>query len=494
MSAQYHTGETVTFTIAWPPQTGIPGRIEPEIDELSIDRYPFTRHHQAIVAAQVHIDVARHAASQDGQPQSDNHARVAFEQAVLAKQCLHYAYLIIPSDEESAKDEITSLVAAADQLLVENQRPELPHYRDAEQQNAQDLELALAEAQAHHKALLDIKASIKAIPAEDLLEQEVAGVHMQDEHDDPSTPEDERNKGLIRMAAYLGDPPRGRAPEIRALTEYRALLNPLVEHANEVIFTHELTVKQNIGEHASRHGADIWGMTDELYGTEGIFFETHTCEQRCTNHRFPQHHNGHNIFMAYMHNGVRYIQAATEPFPSGLPRSRALSITEHMREFLEKTDPFEDFPQDERHYWRILHDLNGAIAVGVHDIDQLSISFTHEDLTKTSLPTEGLMQHILHAIALDNLHAVRFLAGAVIPSKYLTPNEQQVKAVIEAAQAAGMDTHQLAYLAESLYRDPATTGVIHTMPTPEVTDQIKENLKYLPEPNRQHLAARLRPL
>ena len=292
------------------------------------------------------------------------------------------------------------------------------------------------------------------------------------------------------MAAYLGDPPQGRNPRVRELPDYQAIIEPLVENANEVIFAHELKVKQVVGHQAAEHGADTWGMTDELYGTEGLELDTHTCDERCKEHKAPRHNDGYNIFMAYMHNGIRYIQAATEPFPNGFPRPRALHITERIREFLEETDDdiFNDDIHEERAYWRILHDLHGAVAVGVHDINPLSIEITHDDIAGGELTERGMMQQILHTIALDNLHAARFLAGATIPTEYLAPDERQVKAIINAAQHADMDAHQMAYLAEALYQDPLTVGVIRPKVDAEIAKPVQENLMDLPKTNKRHLA------
>ena len=482
----------VPATIAWPPETGIAGNIDPAIDEMTIENYPFEGHDQAMVAAQVHIDIAQHAASRTNQPESDNDARIAFVNAVIAKQCVHYAYLDDGYNYPEPTGIAASLVATADQLLVNNQRTPAPQTPHPEDQLAQDLDIALAEARAHSATLASIAQFIADLPHDDLLAAELASDH-ESKDQDPPTPEEERHKGLVRMAAYLGDPPHGRDPCIRELPAYQAVLEPLVQNANQIIFAHELKVRQVVGNHAAHHGADTWGMTDELYGTEGLELDTHTCDEKCEGHKAPRHNDGYNIFMAYMHNGIRYIQAATEPFPHGFPRPRALEITERIREFLEETDDdlFYADIQEERAYWRILHDLDGAVAVGVHDINPLSIEFTHLDITDGTTTEQGLMQHILHAIALDNLHAARFLAGATMPTKYFVPEEHQVKAVIDAAQNAGMDAHQVDYLAEALYQDPLTVGVIRPKVDAEIAKRVQENHTALPEANNRHLALQL---
>ena len=485
---------TIPVTITWPPETGIEGHIDPAIDEITIDNYPFEGHHQAMVAAQVHIDIAQHAASRTDQPESDNDARIAFENAVIAKQCIHYAYLDAGHNYPEPTDNAATLIATADQLLVNNQRAPTPTKHRHEELLDQDLEIALAEARAHSAALETIVQLVEQLPHDNLLAAEVNSQHRP-EDPEPPTPEEERNTGLIRMASYLGDPPKGRNPRIRELPAYQAVIRPLVQNANQVIFAHELNIKQVMGDHAIRHEADAWGMTDELYGTEGIEIDTHTCDERCHVSQATRHSDGHNIFMAYMHNGIRYIQAATEPFPHGFPRPRALQITERIRTFLEKTyenDLFDDDLEDDRPYWRILHDLHGAVAVGVHDIDPLSIEMTHTPIIGGQPTEEGLMQHILHAIALDNLHAARFLAGATIPTRHLVPDERQVKAIIHAAQHAGMDAHQVAYLAEALYQDPLTAGVIHPKTDEIITKRVQQDHMDLPKANNRHLALRLR--
>ena len=499
MSRQRKPERPVPVTIAWPPETGIKGNIDPVIDDITIENYPFEGFSQAIVAAQVHIDIARHAASRPDQPTSDNDARIAFENAVIAKQCIHYAYLDAGHYYPEPTDEASALIATADQLLVNNQRAPAPTNRRQEELLDQDLEIALAEARAHSAALETIVQLIEQLPHDDLLAAEVAR-QDQSEDTDPPTPEDDRNTGLVRMASYLGDPPKGRTPRIRELPAYQAVIKPLVQNANQVIFAHELTVKQVMGDHAIRHGADAWGMTDELYGTEGIEIDTHECDESCHVSQAPHH----NIFMAYMHNGIRYIQAATEPFPEGFPRPRALLITERIRAYLQETyedyifdddrednDIFDDDREDNRAYWRILHDLQGAVSVGVHDIDPLSIEMTHTPIVGGQPIEDGLMQHILHAIALDNLHAARFLIGITMPTRYLVPDERQVKAVIHAAQQAGMDAHQVAYLAEALYQDPLTLGVIQPKTDGKITKRVQQNYTDLPEANNRHLVLRL---
>ena len=490
---------TIPVTIAWPPETGIEGHIDPAVDELTIEHYPFEGNAQAMVAAEVHIDIARHAASRTNQPESDNDARIAFENAVIAKQCIHYSYIDAAENFPEPTGIAATLVANADQLLVDNQRAPAPQTHLHDEQLTHDLEIAIAEARAHFTALQTIAQIIKHLPHDDLLLTEISN-QDQSEDTDPPTPEKERNTAMVRMAAYLGDPPRGRDLRIRYLPDYKPFIEPLVQAANEIIFAHELTVKQVVGLHATQHGADVWAMTDELYGTEGIEIDDHTCDERCEVSQAPRHHDGHNIFMAYMHNGLRYIQAATEPFPPGFPRARALQITERIRKFLEGMPDEDTLDEDildsltfnnDRPYWRILHDLHGAVTVGVHDIDPASISYAHEDITGGELIKEGLMQHILHAVALDNLHAARFLAGAEMPTKYFVPDERQVKAVIHAAQHAGMDAHQVAYLAEALYQDPLTVGVIQPKVDQKTTKCVQENLMDLPKVNTQHLANRL---
>ena len=147
MSTNRTPQRPVPATITWPPQTGIAGNIDPAIDESTIENYPFEGHDQAMVAAQVHIDIARHAASRTNQPESDNDARIAFENAVIAKQCIHYAYLDAGHNYPEPTGIEATMVATADQLLVNNQRAPAPKTHRPEEQLAQDLEIAPSRGQ-----------------------------------------------------------------------------------------------------------------------------------------------------------------------------------------------------------------------------------------------------------------------------------------------------------------------------------------------------------
>ena len=426
--------------------------------------------------------MAEHAATGADGPKSDNRALIAFENAVIAKQCLHYAYNEMEYNGPKMTEEGAALLKKADRLLADNHRP-LAARQYFEGKDQQDLELALIEAGAHAAALEDITPRTAQMLQDDILRAEVDQSNPTDD-EETLTPEEEYNLGLVRMAAYLGDPPRGRDPRVRQTAEYKAVIEPLVNNANRIIFAHELKVKQIVGYHAIRCGADTWAMTDELYGTEGIEIETH--DHGAGHHWYSHHyhHDGHNIFIAYMHNGVRYIQAATELFPKGFPRSRALEIVERIREYLKETD--EEEPSDERPFWRILHDLHGAVSVGVHDVDPLFIQILHDELADIQAE-KGVFERLLQTMALDNLHAARFLAGAVIPTSTITCTDQQVSAVAEAAAQAGMDANQVAYLVESLYRDPLTAGVLRPMTNHEVIEIINLNYKDIPEENQQYL-------
>lgn len=477
-------------TLAWPPDSGMTGRISVTIDEMTVREQPFEGPGQAMVAAEIHIEVARQAAGPTGKAGSYIGAHIAFENAVIAKQCIHYSEVAQGRDGYDADEPTTQLIRAADDLISANTPKEQTRPNHARDLDIRELDLAIAEAEAHAAIVQAIAGRIADVPYDDLLAEELDSRETGSDYDDPAplSPDEDRIYGLVRMAAYLGDPPKGRDTRIRYQDAYQETLEPLIESANRIIFAHELKIKEQIGEHAAQHRVDHWEMTDELHGLDDLYFDCHSCEEYCGARSAARHNGKDDILMAYMHNGVRYIQAATEPFPKGFPRERALEFTETIHESLADSDPM--LPMNERSFWRILHDLHGAITVGVHDIDPVAVEIVQQDIAGGK-PAKGLRQHVIHALALDNLHAARFLASATIETTRMSPTEQQVKEVIEAAQKSGMDSHQVAYLAEALYRDPPTLGVIRPAASEDIIQEVKENLMNLPAANNYHLARQL---
>ena len=101
-----------------------------------------------------------------------------------------------------------------------------------------------------------------------------------------------------------------------------------------------------------------------------------------------------------------------------------------------------------------------------------------------------MVQYLIHSAATDNSHAAGFPAGSTIPAVRFMPTDQQVNAMAEAAQQASMDAHQVAFLAEAMYRDPATLGIIPTRPD-EAIREVAQSPITLPEPNHSCLVHRL---
>lgn len=459
-------------TIAWPPATSLTGRIEPEIDELNIDVQPFEGYGQALTAARIHLDIALNAAPDPSDP--DVAPQVAFENAVRAKHCLHYARL--EHDDYPPSDYENTLLASADRLLVKNHRPDARRPHDGRQRHEQDRALAITEARAHAGALADVIALMESKPDPDETPQEV----IQEWH-----------TGLVRMAAYLADPPRGRGTPFREGETYRQVMSQLVAEVNKIIFANEHLIKTDIGCQAAAHPDEPYDLLDELYGTEGFETTFHDCGPSCLPEEDPHLRNqGHEIIFAFMHNGVRFVRAATEPMPQEYPQKAALCLIDALRQELDAIQ--EEAPEYEyRHFWHDLHDLQAAASVGVHAIYPLDLETIHDDLMP-DLPRPGIVQYLLHSATMENLHAVRFLTSAVIPTARFAPTDQQVEAVIEAARANGMDGHQVAFLAAAMYRDPAMVGSGRPQPDERAIEEVAQRSIRLPEPNHSYLVHRLK--
>lgn len=471
MATEQERYEEAAPALRWPEQTALAGAISPDIDEMTVCIEPFDSYEQAMVAADIHVMVAREITALAPAAEEPHHRRLAFQNAVRARQCVHYAQYAAQTDHWEPTDREARIIAESGEMLARNQpvtEAGLPDRADFNEQ----VSAALSEALAHERTIDHITQLLADTPADNLLREEAD----QREIDGADAPHpgpaqrairsghDDHIAGLVRMAAYLGDPPEGRREEIRRSGRYGEAIERLVSRANRVIVRHELTVRQVIGEQAAWHGADAWEMTDELTSADGLQVDDHECDDQCDRIPDRRHHQGHNIFIAYMHNGVRYIQTATEPFPEGMPRSRALLITEGVRQWLKYSmlDAREQGdPWDTRPYWRILHDLQGAVLAGVHDLDELTVEIVTTE-AKSGDRQAGIRRRVIDGLALDNLHAARFLAGHALNAEVAGPTEEQARAVLEAAEAAGMDAHQRARLAESLYMDPAVAGIVRS--------------------------------
>ena len=173
------------------------------------------------------------------------------------------------------------------------------------------------------------------------------------------------------------------------------------------------------------------------------------------------HDEGFIAYVAFIHQGVKYIQAVADPYPKGFP---ADLVVEHMEASLDHLETRYNSPgaNNTALAWcgfdeTISARLDSAI-MGLHDITAADLIQIINVANRLRLPHGARIAMFEAATSWDSAVAALILRDTPHANPRLASRRQASK-IVHAARQAGLDNYKLAELAEVLGHSPQRLGV-----------------------------------
>ena len=402
--------------LKWPNADNPTFTLDVEIDDRTIEQYPFETTDEVIVGARAHVMAAQDALNTDDdslQHSTEYYiatAAVAFWHACQAKQCLNYARSHY--EEGQIPTIAADLLRQADLLITK-----------ALERTAGDLPDAL-DIDPVPKALVSARARLNTV--QDLTEK----LHVLHPMEDPHP-----QRALTRMIAYMGAFDHEVYPAVVYDAHCQEAIIRLHEAANAVVQQNNHLLKLHVDDGMQPFDQILPALIDMPIGVNsthlGMFSPGPDQDQ------LP---DTTEIFVSYIFHGIKYIQCATDPYPQGFPKDLA---REHVTSIKERINAFEYHEADIHRFWDIVNNLEAAISVGLHDLSHFYLDVILDDLRAELDVPDGFIHHIVLALALGNIHAARFLSKWYAGPSNTAPTPLQATTILEAAKRTRMDPHQI---------------------------------------------------
>ena len=172
-------------------------------------------------------------------------------------------------------------------------------------------------------------------------------------------------------------------------------------------------------------------------------------------------------YMAFIHEGVRYVKALTDPYPKGFPQHLAvtyanmiritinkMTIDGNVQALLSHTATSIESKLMLKAAQKKLHDLR------FEDIRNILLAGHQKGLPK------GARMKIVEAIT-NNQDLARSITGDSLTEWHWTANRSQALTVVREARNAGLDDYALTALAEAMGHYPIALGIAEPTVTTE---------------------------
>lgn len=435
-----------------------------QVDDLTTYDMAWDSHAEYAVAAAAHAlaaeyaaDLVRQYSAKRDEGQVEAFQSLACERAITAKQMLAFAQQHLDQPQEARW--MSSILQRANRSIIEN-------HDNGWTELIQDdrLQKATAEAELNTRLIQTLAKAIKDPTP-----------------DDPMPPRIREMAALanIRTVAQMAVPHRFQEPLIIHHPVYMEQLGELHYAAQPVLDQHHNQLKTMYPD--EEMAQKLWAAARETIpraGTTNIWITTSADED------MPPDQT--TIHMMFLYQGIKHFTTIADPFPPGYPAYRAHQAAEACRRALAQASAQDD-GQFTRSAWQQLHNMQAAIANGVHDISTFHLDMLADSIYSTDGYTRAINTLAAQAMALDNHHAARFIAGSH-PGRYTShPTIEQAQAVINAARSAGINDYQMAPLAEAMGHNPASLGVLRTPVNKNDVYYLDIMEDILPEQNHRNL-------
>ena len=458
----------------WPAQDDPQITFGVELDEVSIEHEPVESPEQAAIAALFHATAGGIALtcrnefkSKDLYDEAGSANSIAFSNAEKAKQYLHYADRFLKTEEQ--KRFLNDLVRDANGIISDVFR----HQRDYD--DLDDDELPTIET-------VNADATIRIRTIDKFRRPTVA---YEDHLNLPEEIQDEWETAIVRMIAYMGSPDYASLPYITHNPDCHEMIETLYLIANKVVKPKQDRLKVHIDDSMEKYSVLLPALIENPIGVNDTHLGFYSPDPN--EHGMPV---GTDIFITHLFHGIKYIQSATEPYPHEFPATLA---REHIASIKERIENLSEGDANLHALWQIVHNLEGAIAVGIHDLDHSTVEVIVDNFKRSDELPNGIIRHIAKSLSIDNAHATQFLSKWYLAPQNSAPTTKQAKQIMETALSAGLDKYQLTDLAKHLNQDPASIGITIT-PIPEDTlEEIDDvEMLYVPSPNARYLRQRMK--
>ena len=458
----------------WPAPDDPQITFDVSLDEVSIEHEPVESPEQAAIAALVHSTAGGIALtcrnefnSKDLYDEAGSTNSIAFSNAERAKQYLHYANRFLKTDEQ--KRFLNDLVRDANSIISDVLRHQ-HDYDEPEDDELPTFETVNADATIRIRTIEKFRRTTAAYMDQLNLPEEI---------------QDEWETAIVRMIAYLGAPEYASLPYVTHNPDCHEIIETLYRTANAVVKPKQDRLKVHIDDSMEKYSVLLRTLIENPIGVNDTHLGIYSPD--ANEHGMPV---GTDVFIIHLFHGIKYIQSAKEPYPHGFPAALA---REHIVSIKERIENLSEGDANLHALWQIVHNLEGAISVGIHDLDHSTVEVIVDNFRQGDELPNGIIKHIAKSLSLDNAHATQFLSKWYLAPKNSAPTLQQGKQIMDTALSAGLDTYQLTDLAKHLNQDPASIGITIPPIPKETLEEIDDvETLYVPDTNARYFRQRMK--